>query len=189
MLGMSAAAIELPQLPPGSVWQQAAWLVAAWASAIYIAGVTWFARSEAETSHRGPLAAGALVMLCGLAIVARFPAWIEPRLNVPQQWTLFWLLICLIIGVRCGRAILDPRAGMVQVAVKNCLLSLIVIDAAAVMGMDGPFWACMILLLLPAMFLGRWISSTCARARRLAPRERTKGGLSAARLSERGQSR
>jgi hypothetical protein len=35
------------------------------------------------------------------------------------------------------------------------------IDAAVVLAMDGRFWACMVLLLVaPAMLLGRWISST-----------------------------
>jgi hypothetical protein len=160
LLGMSAAAANLPQLEPGSAWQNAAWLVAA-GIGVYIAGVTWFARTEADTSHRGQLLLGTLVMLSGIGLVAWYPAWIEPRLAVPGQWGLFWLLICAIVGVRCGRAILDPRAGIVQQAVGNCLLSLIVIDAAAVLAMDGRFWACMVLLLLvPAMYLGRWISST-----------------------------
>ena len=155
LLGMSAAAADLPQLQPGTAWQIAGWLVAA-GIGVYIAGVTWFARTEADTSHRGQLLAGTLVMLCGVGLVGWYPAWIEPPLAVPQQWTLFWLLICAIVGVRCGRAILDPRAGMVQLAVKNCLLSLIVIDAAAVLAIDGTFWACMVLLLVvPAMLLGR----------------------------------
>ena len=50
---------------------------------------------------------------------------------------------------------------MVQLAVRNCLLSLVVIDAAVVLAMDGRFWTCVVLLLVaPAMLLGRWISST-----------------------------
>ena len=160
LLGMSAAAAELSHLEPGITWQHAARLVAA-GIGVYIAGVTWFARTEADTSHRGHLLAGTLVMLAGIGMVASYPAWIEPTLAVPQQWVLFWLLICAIIAVRCGRAILDPRAGMVQLAVKNCLLSLVVIDAAVVLAIDGTFWACIVLLLVaPAMLLGRWISST-----------------------------
>ena len=53
-----------------------------------------------------------------------------------------------MVAVRCVRAIFDPRAGMVQMAVKNCLLSLIVIDAAVVLAMAGRFWACMSCVLL-----------------------------------------
>ena len=68
LLGMSAAAADLPQLEPGTAWQQAAWLVAA-GIGVYIAGVTWFARSEADTSHRGQLLAGTLVMLAGVGMV------------------------------------------------------------------------------------------------------------------------
>jgi len=160
LLGMSAAAATLPQLEPGTVWQNAAWLVAA-GIGIYIAGVTWFARGEADTSHRGQLLAGTLVMLAGIGMVAWYPAWFEPKLLVPEQWSLLWLLICALVGLRCGRAVLDPQAGIVQLAVRNCLLSLIVIDAAAVWAMDGRFWACaVVLLVVPAMVLGRWISST-----------------------------
>ncbi len=128
---------------------------------VYIAGVTWFARGEADTSHRGQLLWATAVILCGIAMVARFPAWIEPEKLMPQQWNLFWLLIGVLVAHRCVRAILDPRARLVQLAVRNCLMSLIVIDAAIVLGMAGSGWACAILVLLaPAMFLGRWISAT-----------------------------
>jgi UbiA prenyltransferase family protein len=160
LLGMSAATADLPHLAPDSTWQHAALLVAIGVG-VYIAGVTWFARGEADTSHRGQLLAGTAVMLCGIAIVARYPAWIEPEPLVPQQWNLFWLLIGALVGHRCLRAVLDPRAKLVQLAVRNCLVSLIVIDAAITLGMAGSAWACVVLALLaPAMFLGRWISST-----------------------------
>ncbi|HEY1785643.1 MAG TPA: UbiA family prenyltransferase, partial [Pirellulales bacterium] len=85
LLGMSAAATSLPQLEPGTAWQNAAWLVAA-GIGIYIAGVTWFARGEADTSQRGQLLAGTLVMLAGIGLVAWYPAWIEPRRGFPEQW-------------------------------------------------------------------------------------------------------
>ena len=69
--------------------------------------------------------------------MARFPAWIEPEKLMPQQWNLFWLLIGGLVAHRCVRAILDPQARLVQLAVRNCLMSLIVIDAAIVLGMAG----------------------------------------------------
>jgi 4-hydroxybenzoate polyprenyltransferase len=160
LLGMSAVGATLPHLPFDTAWRPAA-LIVALGIGIYIAGVTWFARTEAGRSERSQLLTGTIVMLAGMGLVARYPAWIQPPLEIPEQWNLFWLLIGAVIGVRCVRAISDPQSGMVQVAVKNCLLSLIVIDAAVVMGMDGQFWACMVLLLVaPAMLLGRWISST-----------------------------
>ncbi|HEX4145365.1 MAG TPA: UbiA family prenyltransferase [Pirellulales bacterium] len=160
LLGMSAAAASLPQLEPNTAGWNATWLVAG-GIGVYIAGVTWFARGEADTSHRGHLLAGTLVMLAGIGLVAWYPAWVEPRLGFPQQLILIWLLIAAMVAIRCGWAILDPRAGIVQLAVRNCLLSLILIDAAAVLAVDGRFWACVVLsLVVPAMFLGRWISST-----------------------------
>ena len=40
---------------------------------VYIAGVTWLARTEAATSRRGHLLAATLVLLAGLALVWRYP--------------------------------------------------------------------------------------------------------------------
>ncbi|HTU24391.1 MAG TPA: UbiA family prenyltransferase [Pirellulales bacterium] len=160
LLGMSAATMTLPQLEAGSRWEIAAGMVAG-GIGLYIVGVTWFARTEADTSHRGQLLLGTLVMLAGLAVVAWYPAWIEPEVLLPDRWVLLWLLIGAMVGARCGLAIFDPRAQVVQMAVRNCLLSLIIIDAAVVWGMAGSFWACAVaLLVIPAMLVGRWISST-----------------------------
>jgi 4-hydroxybenzoate polyprenyltransferase len=49
----------------------------------------------------------------------------------------------------------------VQAAVKNCILSLIVLDAAVCFTVRGVAGALPILvLLIPALFLGRWVYST-----------------------------
>ena len=48
-----------------------------------------------------------------------------------------------------------------QIAVRNAIFSLIVIDAAACLAVQELFWGVVILLLLlPTMTLGRWIYST-----------------------------
>ena len=51
LLGMSTASASLPQLVADTEWEQRALLVALGVG-VYIAGVTWFARGEADTSHR-----------------------------------------------------------------------------------------------------------------------------------------
>ena len=71
------------------------------------------------------------------------------------------ILVYVVIGWRCLRAVLDPIPAHVQMAVKHAIMSLIVIDAALCWSVRGMGWAVVILLLLvPAMFLGRWIYST-----------------------------
>ena len=74
---------------------------------------------------------------------------------------MFWLVLGALVGWRCLRAIADPRPLVVQQAVKNCILSLIVIDAGDCLATAGLLPAVLILLLLlPATILGRWIYST-----------------------------
>lgn len=151
------------------------WLASHWVIAggigLYIAGVTWFARSEERQSSRGLLTFGLAVMVSGIALLATFPRWsleIAARLQVPDsRWAFFWIVLAVLIAWRCVQAILAPTPQRVQAAVKNSILSLFVLDAAvcfSVLGFAGPAgipWAIVILLLLlPAIFLGRWVYST-----------------------------
>lgn len=143
----------------------APYLVVAGGIGLYIAGVTTFARSEARESGRVQLAIGALVMLAGMALVASMPAWVTggewPPFNVRGNWYVFWALFAMLIGYRCLRAVFDPRPEFVQAAVRNCIFSLVVMDAAACLAVQEMFWGVVILLLLvPTLFLGRWIDST-----------------------------
>jgi 4-hydroxybenzoate polyprenyltransferase len=161
LLGTSAAA---------GPWHAIHWLVAA-SIGLYITGVTWFARTEARVSSRGVLAAATVIMGAGLALLAWFPSWADEALALgdgPQyaldlgaRWYVLWLLLGLLILRRPAASVVDPAPARVQVAVKECILSLIMLDAVACFAVRGVFWAAMILLLLiPTMFLGRWIYST-----------------------------
>ncbi len=132
---------------------------------LYIVGVTTFARSEARDSGRWQLSLGLAVLLAGLAVVASTPRWATggewPAIRVQANWYVFWGLLGLLIGYRCLRAVLDPRPALVQVAVRNCIFSLVIIDAAACLAAQEMFWGVLILLLLvPMLLAGRWIYST-----------------------------
>jgi 4-hydroxybenzoate polyprenyltransferase len=131
---------------------------------LYIVGVTWFARTEAVESSRPSLVLSTLVMLCGIGLLAWYPNWNSftgPDLNLPEHWIFFWIMLAGLVGMRCGRAIIDPSPRMVQVAVKTSIMSLILLDAAAATPLGDPTWAFTIVaLLVPSMFLGRWIYST-----------------------------
>lgn len=161
LLGMSAG---------DGPWQLIHWVVAAGVG-LYIAGVTWFARSEAGESHRLALALALLVILSGLGLLACYPqsatpdlpelSWPRYALRAGGNWRLFWGVMAVLIGWRALRAIIDPLPGNVQAAVKHCLISLILLDAAVCLGVRGPVCGmAIVLLVLPTMALGRWSYST-----------------------------
>ncbi|MGA2033490.1 MAG: UbiA family prenyltransferase [Thermoguttaceae bacterium] len=145
-------------------WQAEHWLVSA-AVGVYIVGVTWLARSEDQQSDARQLAAATAVMMAGVALLAWLPRWSEnlvPLLVIePQRWYILMALLGGMIAWRCLWAIAEPAPGRVQTAVAHAIMSLVILDAAACYAVRGTYWAIVILLLLlPATFLGRWIQST-----------------------------
>jgi 4-hydroxybenzoate polyprenyltransferase len=155
LLGMSVAGVP---------FAAEHWAVAV-AIGLYITGVTWFARTENTRSARLHLALSTIVMMLGIALLSSLPHWSE-RINPllqeePQRWWLLMLILGMLIGWRCLRAVIVPSPAQVQAAVAQSILSLIILDAAACYAVSGVFWAAMILLLLlPAMFFGKWIELT-----------------------------
>ncbi len=161
LLGASAAA---------GPWHAIHYIVAAGVG-LYITGVTWFARTEARVSSRVALAGASLVMALGLATLAYYPSAADDALElawtplnaieIGSRWYVLWGLLGLLILRRPVAAIADPSLRRVQLAVKECILSLIVIDAVACYAVRGVPWAIVILALLaPTLVLGRWIYST-----------------------------
>lgn len=139
-------------------------LVAAAGLGVYVAGVTWFARREAESSAGWHLAGAMLVMLGGIALLGllhrSFPPGVRPTL--PDRW--WWIMLALLglpIARRCVTTVADPTPERVQLAVKHCLLSIILLDAAVTFLASSWYDAVVVLgLLLPAVLLGRWVYST-----------------------------
>ena len=155
LLGMSAAA---------GPWQVPHWLVAA-AIGTYVAGVTWFARSEAADSSRRQLALATGVMMVGIGFLIPLPGMVDDVAKIlveePIRWPILIVLIAALIGRKCGRAVLDPTPEKVQAAVRHSIFSLVVLDAAVVFVTGGLAPAALVLMLLaPTMFLGKWIYST-----------------------------
>jgi len=155
LLGMSLGATP---------WQTQHWLVAA-AVGVYIAGVTCFARKEAGESRRTALAGGLTVMLAGIAALAFLPSTsveLTPLLQAqPQRWYLMMVVLAMLTGWRFLRAVLDPRPALVQQAVVLGVLSLVLLDAAVVYAVrDMPTAVMVLLLVAPAMLLGRLVRMT-----------------------------
>jgi 4-hydroxybenzoate polyprenyltransferase len=156
LLGMSAS----PQ--PWTVWN----LIVAGGIGIYIAGVTWFARTEATTSNRGQLIGALIVVVYGLGTLWQWPDWgatgeILPLKIPAQQWTMLWIIVGTILIWRFLRAVVAPSPKNVQTAVKAGILGIIALDAATAFLVAGPISAIAIfLLIIPTLVLGAWVYST-----------------------------
>jgi 4-hydroxybenzoate polyprenyltransferase len=164
LLGMSLAPQVTEVASPHVRWgTAAAWLIAAGVG-VYVVGVTIFARTDAHTSSRGRLVAGMTVLLAGMALLAAVPALTEnqPRLVVGQTgWFLLWTVLALVTGRRCVSAVLDPSPTRVQAAVRHCVQSIIVLDAAATVGYAGSFWGLAVLaLIVPTLLLAACLKAT-----------------------------
>lgn len=135
---------------------------------VYIAGVTWFARTEAKESSQLQLGLGLATMIAGLLMLAAYAMLPDVRpdhftsLN-KTTWQLLIVLLGFTVARRAAMAVYLPSPERVQTAVKQAILSLIVLDAAIclVAGQYGPYLAIGVLLLLaPMLLLGRWVYST-----------------------------
>lgn len=129
---------------------------------LYIVGVTIFAKKEAEESRAQMLGVGLLVMIAGIVVVGLLPL-VEIKL-LRTAPTYFWILLGLLgisIVRRSFAAIQNPSPKLVQTAVKQAILSLIMFDAAVCLFVMPPWYSLgVVALMVPAMFLGRWIYST-----------------------------
>jgi 4-hydroxybenzoate polyprenyltransferase len=127
---------------------------------LYVSGITWFARREAQRSGRASLLGAVGLMVAGIAVFGQGVLWIGPRLEPTLWWLLVGLLLLTVVR-RCGVAIADPVPSQVQAAVKQSILSLIWFDAAAALALAGPgAGVALAALLVPALVLGRWVYST-----------------------------
>jgi 4-hydroxybenzoate polyprenyltransferase len=162
LLGMSLAG------PPGAGdagsylgYTYAQWIIAA-GFGLYVAGITFYAKSEAEQSSSLPLFFGIAIMVAGvivLGVAANFTTL------VVQQNLIYWALLGLLTATIVRRAIsaaLDGSPALVQGAVKHAILSIIMLDAAVCLAAgESPVYGVVVVALLgPAVLLGKWVYST-----------------------------
>jgi 4-hydroxybenzoate polyprenyltransferase len=138
---------------------------------IYVAGVTWFAKKEAERSSRSGLIAATAVINLGLGLLlllsygvwSRYLSW-NGAPDARTSSLLLLAMVAVIVNRRAFAAITDPSPKLVQAAVKVMLLSIITLDAGLIyakLGADGiAFAAATILLLVPSLAIGRWLYVT-----------------------------
>jgi 4-hydroxybenzoate polyprenyltransferase len=128
---------------------------------VYIVGVTWFARREAGMSSRRQLVAAASVMVAAVVLALLLPAWFAPSDRV-ELLPFPYLVIswAFAVGMPVVAAIRCPEPAKVQAAIKRCLMGLVGLDAVLAFAFVGWPALAILLLLLPALWLGRWVYST-----------------------------
>src|SRR5262245_833446 len=138
------------------------WLLAL-AIGTYIAGVTWFARTEAHVSNQNILLSAAAIMLLGIVLALAVPALakyadadVAPSIGFPYLMVAFAGYLALAVLPAISR----PVPQRVQPAVKRAVLGLVLLDAILAAGLVGWGGLALVLLLAPAMWLGKWIDST-----------------------------
>lgn len=138
------------------------WLLAL-AVGTYIAGVTWFARTEAHTSNQTVLLAAAAIMLLGILFALAVPALakyaealVTPSLGFPYLLVAFAGYLALAVLPAVAR----PIPQRVQPAVKRAVLGLVLLDAILLTGLVGWWGLALVALLAPALLLGKWVYST-----------------------------
>jgi 4-hydroxybenzoate polyprenyltransferase len=126
---------------------------------IYIVGVTWFARTEEDRSNPRQLSAAAVVIALALALALILKAKLSPGSGT---FLFPYLLVAFgfLIGVPIARAIASPGPREVQSAVKRSVLGLVVLDAVLATAFAGLPGLAILLLLPPALVLGKWVYST-----------------------------
>jgi 4-hydroxybenzoate polyprenyltransferase len=164
LLGMSLNAAVITDEPQWIGFGTSHFMIAG-GIGLYIVGVTCFARSEATTSPRGLLTLGVLVMAAGIALLALFPRWhlqsFAYRLEPTTTWPMALAMISIWILRRAILAIGEPSPARVQAAVKNCILSLIMLDATVcILVCDLAYGVGIVLLLIPTLLVARWVYST-----------------------------
>lgn len=124
--------------------------------ALYIFGVTVYARREERESSSGILLFGIVLEIAGLVIIGCLPLWADAgqkwALDPRQGYPLLIGLIGLTVANRGLAGVWHPVPRKVQLAVKHAILTLILIDAAVVLMWAGPWYGCAVAaLLLPAL--------------------------------------
>jgi 4-hydroxybenzoate polyprenyltransferase len=126
---------------------------------IYIVGVTWFARTEEKRSDPKVLGRAALVMLTAallaLAVATRVPAGTSSVL-FPYLLVVFGFWV----GGPVLAAVKKPTPDRVQAGVKRSIFGLVVLDALLASVFVGTWGLLLVLLLPPALLLGKWVYST-----------------------------
>src|SRR4029077_16991132 len=105
------------------------------------------------------LAAAAAVMVIALCLALPLPLAVAAGASSPF-FPYLLVVLGFALGVPVCEAIAAPVPSRVQAAVKRSIFGLVVLDAILASALAGTVGLVILVLLLPAMYLGRWIYST-----------------------------
>jgi len=125
----------------------------------YIVGVTWFARREEGRSAPRHLMLATVVIFAALVLASLLPMH-QPPGTAPFYFPYLVVLFGTFLALKLVPAIQSPQPLEVQAAVKRCILGLILLDAVLASVFAELAGLLIILLLLPARWLGQWVYST-----------------------------
>jgi 4-hydroxybenzoate polyprenyltransferase len=145
-------------LEPNDEQPWLAWHVAG-VVGLYITGVTWFARTEETQSQRWQLILAAVVMVKAVLLAVAVPVH-YPLGTVNMIYPYLFVGFGILVGRPVLKAIRQPTPRLVQLAIKRSVLALIVLDACLAVAPLGVPGLCIVLLIVPALWLGRWVYST-----------------------------
>jgi UbiA prenyltransferase family len=132
---------------------------------VFVMGITWAARREAESKQNANLPLGWCCSLIGIAMLAAVSAFAPSRdslrVNAIVGYPIAISLLALPWARRALDSILNPSPATIQRAVKQAIMSIIFFDAMLVLQFAGPWHAIVVCaLIFPAMFLGKKFKST-----------------------------
>ncbi len=126
---------------------------------LYIVGVTWLARTEEGTSRKWHLVGAATVMTLSVALATTVPMFLTAGQS-PVYFPYLLVLFGFTVGYPVLAAIRKPTPKSVQMAVKRSIFGLVLLDAILATAFVGWPGLLIVLLLLPAIWLGKWVYST-----------------------------
>jgi 4-hydroxybenzoate polyprenyltransferase len=126
---------------------------------IYIVGITWFARQEANKSQPLHLRGATGVMVLAIVLALALPLHRAPG-QVTVAFPYLLVVFLAILAPAIVRALRKPESKQVQSAVKVAILGLIVFDGILATAFAGVWGATSLLLLPPALLLGKYVYST-----------------------------
>jgi 4-hydroxybenzoate polyprenyltransferase len=139
----------------------------AFAVGVYVVGVSWLARREAESSERRSIVLASAILGLSLCWLAAAPNWFLSALESPpvqRPWLSYGLfaIVVSMIGRRLYLAARAPDSLNVSRAVVLCLFSIILVDAILCVTIGGSIVCGFVVagLILLSNAFARWAYAT-----------------------------
>ena len=132
---------------------------------LYVAGFTWAARRESIQSDRRMLIFGWSISALGICCLAWVPMFALNRSQLYMDPTRFYPLFVFVLSFpairRAWVACRSLSRTAVQNSIKQAIMTIILLDAAATLEFAGPVYGSICcLMLLPSIWMGTWFRST-----------------------------